>query len=154
MTMKELGHRLQIENKVRPISVANAAAFNAAFTTTNVDTIGCEGVMFILQFGDDNATPDYVFELFDTDVSATDAGTICAAGSVAVHGHTAAGAYSDAEAPAATGVLTTTNNASEDLCYTLEYIGNKRWVRVQCPTGTKTNHVSCVVVKSDLRRIV
>lgn len=153
--LREILHKSQFEMKVPPITCANAAAFNTAHTTTNVDTLGCEAVTFLLSIGGSAQTPDYVFELFDTNVSVTDAGAICAAADVIVHSHGALGAInatSEAKCVASTGVLTMTANADESTTYSFTYIGAKRWVRLQCPTGTKTEIFSVVVVKQALDR--
>ena len=151
MAMKEIGHDMDVVVPVRSVSCANAAAFNTAFTTTSIDTRGCESVMFILSSADDNSTPDYVFRLMESNTSVTDAGTNVAAADMIVHGRIAAtGLVSDGEIAA--GVLTTTADASEDVVYIFEYIGDMRWVRLQSTVGTKTNHFTCTVIKSHFRR--
>jgi hypothetical protein len=157
MVMKDLIHKLQIENKVRPTSCVNTAAFNTAFTTTSVDTQGCEGVVFLLNFNNADASPDYVFQLYDSDTSVTDAGAICAAADVIVRAHGATpGAATEltaqAKIPAATGVLTMTTSDDEDNVYSFTYIGPKRWVRLQSTVGTKTEIMSCIVIKYALDR--
>ena len=106
--------------------------------------------MFVLQFADDNSTPDYVFSVYETDTSVTTTGSAAASGDVIVHGHSAAGVAVDTKI--ASGVLTMTANGDEDNTYTFEYIGAMRWVRLYASVGTKTNTISCQVIKHNCRR--
>ena len=80
MSQKDELRRMKWGLKFETLSCANAAAFNAAHTTTNLDTQGFETNMFILTVNTIGNTPDYVFKIYETDVSVTDAGTAAAAG--------------------------------------------------------------------------
>lgn len=150
MTAKTLMRNLAggtIVAKVKSVSCANVAAFNTAFTTTSIATEGYDAVVFILTVADDNATPDYVFSLYESNTSVTDAGTLVAADDVVAHGINAAGtAFTDTKI--VDGVLTMTHNDDEDLTYVWVYRGNARWVRLQGTVGTKTQHFTCVVIKT------
>lgn len=136
--------------KVKSVSCANAAAFNTAFTTTSIATAGYDAIVFILTVANDDSTPDYVFSLYESNVSITDAGAAVLDGNVIAHGLNAAGtAFSDTKI--ASGVLTMTHNDDEDLTYIWVYKGSAKWVRLQCTVGTKTNHFTCVVLKTNSR---
>ena len=132
--------------KFETISCANAAAFNTAHTTTNLDTEGFETNMFLLTVNTIGNTPDYVFKVYETDVSVTDAGTAAdAANVIAVRSD-------DTNTKITGGVITETANADEGKMYIIEYAGCARWIRLQCTTGTKTATFGLQTLQMHARR--
>jgi len=135
-----------IENKIMPTSCVQAAGFNAAHTTTSIATAGYKATAFILTVANDGATPDWVMQLYESDVSVTDAGTAVVDGDMIVHGISQDGtAFVDTKISA--GVLTMTNSTDEHYTYVFVYTGRAQWVRLQCISGTKTNTMALTVLK-------
>jgi hypothetical protein len=131
MVNKDVVHSVKIAPMATQISATDAAAINAQFATA-LDTQGYEGNAIVVYFADVNNVLDNNFRMYESDVSATDAGTAVTAANVRVRRHD--GVLT--KCPAATGILTTTAAADEDSFWIFEYIGNKRWVRVTAAAGT------------------
>ena len=138
--------RMKLGLKFETISCANAAAFNTAHTTTNLDTQGFETNMFLLTVNTIGNTPDYVFKIYETDVSVTDAGSAAAAANVI------AVRSDNTNTKITSGVLTETANGDEGKLYIFEYTGDARWIRLQCTVGTKTATFGLQTLQMHARR--
>ena len=80
MSQKDEARRMKLAVKFDYTSITNAAGFQTAHTTTAVDTQGFETNMYILILHTAAVTDNYVFTLYESDTSATDApGTTCTA---------------------------------------------------------------------------
>jgi hypothetical protein len=146
MSMKDLLHRLQLKVLFEATSCANAAAFNSAFTTTNVDTQGFETNMLVLHATTSASVSNYVFTLYETDVSATDAGA-----AVTPTANTLAVRDDNSNTKISAGVLTMTAAADNGHTYIFEYLGNKRWFRLNAATGSVTVSFDVTLIQSNLR---
>jgi hypothetical protein len=146
MSQKDELRRMKFGVKFETLSVANAAAFNTAHTTTNLDTQGFETNMFLLTVNTIGNTPDYVFKIYESDVSVTDAGTAASADDVI------AVRSDNTNTKITGGVITETVNGDEGKMYIIEYTGCARWIRLQCTTGTKTATFGLQTLQMHARR--
>jgi len=113
------------------VSCTDAAAFNTQFATS-MDMQGYEGGMMVLYFADISNAVVYTFQVFESDTSATDAGTaVTDANQVTCHRDD----NTNTEWSATTATLTLTGAASENHTYTFQYTGNKRWAQLTCGAG-------------------
>jgi len=122
-------------------SITNAAGFQTAFTTTALDTQGYETNMFLLMLHTAAVTDNYVFTMYESDTSATDApGTTCTA--VGTGDSIVVVDDNDATIKAkisAAGVLTTSAASTDNgHAYLFEYLGDKRWIKLYATVGAVT----------------
>ena len=131
MSMKDVYHELHITPAATQIICTDAAAFNTQFNGATVDTLGYEGNMLVLYFGDLSNATVYTFQLFESDTSAAAAGSAVAGTQVDIRRHDG----DTSERVAATGVLTMTGAGSEHNYYTFDYKGSMRWIHLVCGAG-------------------
>jgi hypothetical protein len=146
MSQKDLLRRIKVALKFDYTSMANAAAFNTAHTTTCVSTQGYESNMYLLIMHTTAQADNYVFTLNETDVSATDAGTACGTGDVIT-------VVDDNNATqkakiSAAGVLTTTAQGDNDHAYLFEYLGTKNWMKLVATVGSVTVPMTLLTIQS------
>lgn len=129
------------------IDITDAAAFNTQFATA-MDTSGFEANGFILYFAEINNVLDMVFTMFESDVSAADAGTAVDHSEVRVTRHDGV----VTKCPATTGVLTTSAAADENSFWLFEYLGDARWIRLTASVGTANITVGLMGIQMHPRR--
>lgn len=146
MVNRDIFHSVHFTPLANQISCTNAAAINAAFPTA-LDTSDFEGNAIILYFADVNNVLDCTYTMFESDVSATDAGTACDHADVRVKRNDG----TVTKCPETTGVLTTTAAADEDFLWIFEYLGTKRWIRVTAGVGSADVTPGMMGVQTDPR---
>jgi hypothetical protein len=154
MSQKDEARRMKLAVKFDYTSITNAAGFNTAHTTTAVDTQGFETNMYILILHTAAVTDNYVFTLYESDTSVTDApGTTCTAvgtgdSIVLVDDHNATQKAKISSA----GVLTTTAQGDNDHAYIFEYLGDKRWIKLYATVGSVTIPMTLLTLQMHARR--
>jgi hypothetical protein len=153
MVMKDLAHKVTVEEWISPISCAAKANFDTAAGATPIDTLGCESVMFILQAKAGGGNPNGVFTLAASAATiAADAGT-AQTSSADVQIHRDDGLDTTGITISATNVLTYAADAAADAhAVILQYTGPLRYVRLNCTSSTNTTVFAVTVIKSHLRR--
>ena len=147
MASKEVLHKLKVTTYVAPISADTQAKMRA---TNAIDSKNYEGNMFVLNLGVLAADIDWTFQLYDSDVSVSDAGAACGKADVIV-------AVSDNDSTVIGKVdtnrkLTLTAAADGGRCVMFAYIGSKRWIRlVGTSAGPKTGVMAITAVQSRFR---
>jgi len=128
MVMKDALHEMHITQVFAPIVRSDAAEFNTSFTTTNCDTAGAEGAMFLVVMGTSGAT-DFVFNLQSDTAATTTANANVATAECRVM--TVGG---DATTAIVGPVLGPTMAVAT--AYLFQYSGSARYLRLNASAGT------------------